>query len=269
MSVMKKRMMIAAALACAAMLGAAGITGIAARHVSTERVDDWRMQAMSTHQPLAVWCLRVAEAAGNPAARLALAHVLIASADTGDVRHGVDLLRQAARLGNARAQLQLGKLLLKGQPGIDVDYVESRHWLMKAAPKGPVNLPAVVREAPDLDDNPAGFAALYLASIYRNGYGVARNRQLAFYWLNRAALAGVPQAQFQLANVYREDGIVPRDDARALHWLTLASEAELAEANLALAIAYKNGELGLTADNDRYWSYVKETAHDYKHTVVH
>lgn len=43
----------------------------------------------------------------------------------------------------------------------------------------------------------------------------------------------------------------------------------MAEANLAPAIAYKNGEPGLTANNDQYWSYVKETAHDYKHTAVH
>jgi TPR repeat protein len=104
------------------------------------------------------------------------------------------------------------------------------------------------------DATPAAWAAYSLASIYRNGYA----------WLEHAAQHGVPQAQFQLANIYRERG----DAAETLIWLRQPASAELPEANLALAMAYRNGELGLHRDDGEYWTYVKETLHDYKHRVV-
>jgi TPR repeat protein len=242
--------------------------GVAMREASSEHVDEWRMQAMSTRQAQALWRLRIAETFGNDAARLALAQVLVSDADPQRVRRGVALLRRVADGGDARAQLQLGKILLKGLPCVGVDHTESREWLLKAAAAATRHAANTGEESPDPDNAPAGYAAFYLASIYRNGYGVAPDPRAAFEWLERAANAGVPQAQFQLANVYRQDGVVRRDDTRALHWLVRAGKAELAEANLALAIAYRNGELGLKPDEDEYWSYVKETAHDYKHTIV-
>lgn len=247
--------------------GALVIGGIMLNRTSADRIDDWRMQAISRHQPLANVRLQVAQAFGNRPARIALAQVLIADPDVGEVQRGISLLRRVAQDGDARAQLQLGRLYLKGRSGLAADYAESRRWLVMAARStGP--LLANADEPASPDDAPAGYAALYLASIYRNGYGVAKDDRAAFNWLIKAANAGVPQAQFQLANVYREDGVVERDDANALHWLRLAGKGEFPEANLALAIAYRNGELGLHADNDQYWSYVKETAHDYKHRAA-
>lgn len=250
--------------------GALALGGITLSRTSTDAIDDWRMQAASGHQPLATLRLQVAQALGNQAAKLALAQVFIAGIDERRVQRGISLLGEVAETGDTRAQLQLGRLYLKGQAGINVNYVESRRWLAKAATlTKPQVADATERAEPaGPDEAPAGYAAFYLASIYRNGYGVAKDEQAAFDWLVKSASAGVPQAQFQLANVYREDGVVMRDDTKALHWLELAGKGELPEANLALAMAYHNGELGLQADDNQYWSYVKETAHDYKHQIV-
>jgi hypothetical protein len=147
--------------------------GVAMREASSEHVDEWRMQAMSTRQAQALWRLRIAETFGNDAARLALAQVLVSDADPQRVRRGVALLRRVADGGDARAQLQLGKILLKGLPGVGVDHTESREWLLKAAAAATRHAANTGEESPDPDNAPAGFAAFYLASIYRNGYGVA------------------------------------------------------------------------------------------------
>lgn len=262
---MKTRTLRIAAAATLLIVGALASAGISNRKASSEQIDDWRMQAMSDRSGFAVWRLEFAKAFGNRAARFALAQLLISDIDASNSRRGLALLRQVAGEGDARAELQLGRILLRGQSAVPADFGESRVWLLKAAAS---KAPSIgVTDAPGPNDAPSGYAAYYLASIYRNGYGVRRDPRVAFDWLKRAAQAGVPQAQFQLANAYRQDGVVPRDDTMALYWLTLAGQAELAEANLALAIAYRNGELGLKADDNQYWEYVKETAHDYKHTI--
>jgi TPR repeat protein len=129
------------------------------------------------------------------------------------------------------------------------DYVESRRWLTLAASH----------------DSRDAQAAYDLATLYRNGYGVPRDASLAIRWLEQAAQAGLPLAQFQLANEYRFGATLPHDDALALQWLTRAANAELPEANLALAMAYRNGELGLLRDENEYWAHVKESEHDLKH----
>ncbi|MBB6205627.1 TPR repeat protein [Paraburkholderia fungorum] len=214
--------------------------------VSNVQIDDWQMQGTATHAAWPVWRLRIAAAFGNVAAREALADVLVSSAQVDERREGVELYRGLALDGVPAAQGTLGHLLLRGLPGIAPDYAQSRRWLSVAAS----------HEAQ---------AAYDLSALYRNGYGVARNPQLAIRWLEQAAQAGLPLAQFQLANEYRFGATLPHDDALALQWLTRAANAELPEANLALAMAYRNGELGMARDEDEYWAHVKETEHDLKH----
>ena len=214
--------------------------------VSNVQIDDWRMQGTATHAAWPVWRLRLAAAFGNAVAREALADVLVSSAQLDERREGVDLYRQLALDAVPSAQATLGHLLLRGLPGIAPDYAESRRWLNVAASHDPQ-------------------AAYDLSTLYRNGYGVARDPRLAMHWLEQAAQAGVPLAQFQLANEYRFGTALPHDDALALQWLTRAANAELPEANLALAIAYRNGELGMARDEDAYWAHVKESEHDLKH----
>ncbi|WP_211612328.1 tetratricopeptide repeat protein [Paraburkholderia haematera] len=238
-----------ASLAVAVAIAAgtlATVATVAATRVSSVQIEDWQMQGAATHAAWPVWRLRLAAAFGNAAAREALADVLVSSAHRDERREGVALYRQLARDAVPSAQGTLGHLLLRGLPGIAPDYVESRRWLSAVASHDPQ-------------------AAYDLSTLYRNGYGVARDPDLAIRWLEQAAQAGVPLAQFQLANEYRFGTALPHDDALALQWLTRAANAELPEANLALAIAYRNGELGMARDEDAYWAHVKESEHDLKH----
>jgi TPR repeat protein len=249
--------------ACAFVVCAIVVMTVSALdRIGPQRIDEWRMRALSTHDWLSMTKLRAASRAGNEAASFALGSVLVAASDKNRVAEGIALLKNAAEDGDVRAQLELGRVLLKGAPGIAPDYELSRHWLTRAAESLPTTHTFADPEAPV---SPAAYAAFHLASIYRNGYGVARNGDEGLRWLTRAANAGVPQAQFQLANTYRDGGLVPISDELALLWLQRAAQAELPEANLALAIAYRNGELGLPRNDAQYWSHIKETAHGYKH----
>ncbi|WP_444516774.1 tetratricopeptide repeat protein [Paraburkholderia fungorum] len=236
----------AATLAVAVAIAGGTFATVVGTQVSNVQIDDWQMQGTATHAAWPVWRLRIAAAFGNVAAREALADVLVSSAQVDERREGVELYRRLALDGVPAAQGTLGHLLLRGLPGIAPDYAQSRRWLSVAASHD-------------------AQAAYDLSALYRNGYGVARNPQLAIRWLEQAAQAGLPLAQFQLANEYRFGATLPHDDALALQWLTRAANAELPEANLALAIAYRNGELGMARDEDEYWAHVKETEHDLKH----
>lgn len=233
-------------LAVVVLAAASTLATVTAARVSNVQIDNWQMQGAATHAAWPVWRLRLSAAFGNAAAREALADVLVSSAQLAGRREGVGLYRQLALNGEPRAQATLGRLLLRGLPGIAPDYVESLRWLTAIAPHD-------------------AQAAYDLSTLYRNGYGVARDPRLAIRWLEQAAQAGVPLAQFQLANEYRFGTTLPHDDALALQWLMRAADAELPEANLALAIAYRNGELGMPRDEGEYWAYVKESEHDLKH----
>jgi TPR repeat protein len=259
---MMKRVLSIGVAVCALACAAAFVT---AARTPARDIDEWRARALSTHDTVSMTKLRAASWAGNDTAALALGAVLVGWNEPSRVREGIGWLTRSADAGDADAQLLLGRVWFNGATGESPDYAESRRWLERSARTLPP-MPAA-HDVPHDDEEeahtpPAGAQAAYwLASIYRNGYGVPRDMDAGVRWLTLAARHGVPQAQFQLAMVYRERG----DEGQALSWLRRAAHAEYPEANLALAIAYRNGELGLHPDDDQYWSYVKETLHDYKH----
>jgi hypothetical protein len=242
----------------AAMCIALGVAGVVTvSHTSARDIDEWRVRALSTRDWTSMTKLRAASWARNDAAMLAFGTVLASDANPQHARDGLRWLERSADSGNVDAQLALGRAYFDGVAGTPPDYTRSRVWLERAAAHA--NASSADDEAP----SPSAQAAYRLASIHRNGYGVPRNADTGLRWLETAARGGVPQAQFQLANIYRERG----DEALALGWLRRSAHAEYPEANLALAMAYRNGELGLHRDEGEYWSYVKETLHDYKHRV--
>jgi TPR repeat protein len=267
---MKMRAMMIGAALCVALGAAAGAVKFA--HAPSRDIDEWRVRALSAHDRASMTKLRLASWSGNDGAAFALGAVLVGRKDEARVREGIGWLERSARDGNDEAQLLLGRVLFTGATGVPHDYARSRAWLERAALRLPPAAAPLHDADHDTDDDEhdhahapsAGAQAAYwLSSIWRNGYGVTRDASEGERWLALAARHGVPQAQFQLANVYRDRG----DDAQALAWLRLSAHAELPEANLALAIAYRNGEMGLHRSDDRYWNYVKETLHDYKHRV--
>lgn len=96
--------------------------------------------------------------------------------DRKDYAEAMRLYRQAAAMGNATAEANIGFLYAKGY-GVPQDYAQSVHWYLMAAQKGQ-------REAQH-----------NLALKYWNGQGVAKDPTQARYWMQKSAAAGDPDAQ--------------------------------------------------------------------------
>ncbi|MDE1904171.1 MAG: sel1 repeat family protein [Alphaproteobacteria bacterium] len=96
--------------------------------------------------------------------------------DRKDYAEAMRLYRQAAAMGNATAEANVGFLYAKGY-GVPQDYAQSVHWYLMAAEKGQ-------REAQH-----------NLALKYWNGQGVAKDPAQARYWMQKSAAAGDPDAQ--------------------------------------------------------------------------
>jgi len=99
--------------------------------------------------------------------------------DRKDYTEAMRLYRQAAAMGNATAEANVGFLYAKGY-GVQQDYAQSVHWYLMAAEKGQ-------REAQH-----------NLALKYWNGQGVAKDPTQARYWMQKSAAAGDTEAQTSL-----------------------------------------------------------------------
>ncbi len=108
-------------------------------------------------------------------------------------------------------------------------------------------------------------AAYYLALMYKNGMGTARDSAAAARWLAVAANGQVPAAMFLLANMlYSGDGVV-RDKLAARAWIEKAAELEYPEAALLMAQGLRDGSLGFEQDPERAEQQLKEAAHALRH----
>lgn len=96
--------------------------------------------------------------------------------DRKDYAEAMRLYRQAASMGNATAEANMGFLYAKGY-GVPQDYAQSVHWYLMAAKKGQ-------REAQH-----------NLALKYWHGQGVARDETQARYWMQKSAAADDTDAQ--------------------------------------------------------------------------
>lgn len=96
--------------------------------------------------------------------------------DRKDYAEAMRLYRQAAAIGNATAEANIGFLYAKGY-GVSQDYAQSVHWYLMAAEKG----------QPEAQHN--------LALKYWNGQGVTKDPTQARYWMQKSAAAGDQDAQ--------------------------------------------------------------------------
>ena len=96
--------------------------------------------------------------------------------DRKNYAEAMRLYRQAASMGNATAEANIGFLYAKGY-GVPQDYAQSVHWYLMAAEKG----------QRDAQHN--------LALKYWNGQGVTKDPTQAHYWMQKSAAAGDPDAQ--------------------------------------------------------------------------
>jgi localization factor PodJL len=84
-------------------------------------------------------------------------------------------------------------------------------------------------------------AELIVGLKYLDGDGVAVNEADAAKWLDRAAVAGLPLAQYRLGTLYERGRGVAADPVKSVHWYTLAAQAGNRKAMHNLAVAYASG----------------------------
>ncbi|MDR3389435.1 MAG: tetratricopeptide repeat protein [Rudaea sp.] len=118
------------------------------------------------------------------------------------MRQAFGCYRQAAELGDAWAQYNLGHLYLDGN-GVDRDPLLASHWYAAAAAQG----------------HPR--AMNLLARCYEEGWGVARDSTLAEYWYEKSAEGGYFRGQYNWATILVRMNRVEE----AVVWLARAATA--------------------------------------------
>ena len=91
--------------------------------------------------------------------------------ENGDYSTAFELWRPLAQQGDARAQLELGRMYLRGQ-GRDPDYRKALKWIRRAAEQGDVT------------------AQYWLGMMYADGLSTRRDFVASLMWFNIAANRG-------------------------------------------------------------------------------
>ena len=120
----------------------------------------------------------------------------------------------AAESGDAKAQLQLGKVYMKGT-GVERNPVKALKWIEKSAEQGYAE------------------AQHALGSFHQSGLGAPQNFTLASKWFEQAAEQNHAEAQYSLGTMYRNGHGVAIDKAKAYIWFNLAAAQGHERAGLA------------------------------------
>ena len=123
-----------------------------------------------------------------------------------------------AKLGDAEAQFNIGEMYEIGF-GVKQDEKEARYWISKSANQNYETAgfkllywdverdglkgknTAKVKELNKLAEHGNAQAQYYLGKMYAHGVGIDKNLDVAIDWLNKAALAGVLEAELELATL--------------------------------------------------------------------
>jgi TPR repeat protein len=151
----------------------------------------------------------------------------------GDTKHAAPFLKQAAELGNAEAQYNLGYCY---QEGIEVPKNDSiaNTWLLKSAKQGWLN------------------AQFKIAYSYAVGRGTNKNDGKAFFWSLKCAKQGDPECMFNVVSCYQEGIGTNKNLDSVLVWATrlailqnpedLQLSAKITSARANLAAMYNDGQ---------------------------
>ena len=123
-----------------------------------------------------------------------------------------------AKLGDAEAQFNVGEMYEIGF-GVKQDIQEARYWVSRSANQKHETAgfkllywnterdglndsnKANVEELNNLAKQGNSQAQYYLGKMYAHGVGINKNTDVATDWLNKAALAGVLEAELELATL--------------------------------------------------------------------
>jgi localization factor PodJL len=173
--------------------------------------------AANEAQPIAALAATPVEATPlNPERGAELYGQAIELIDADDAT-GVDLLKQAADLGYAQAQLHLAGLYQEGAKGLAANPREARVWARRAADSG--------------DARGMHAYGMYLF----DGVGGAQDRVEALDWLRKAAERGLVDSQFNVAKLYETgDEGIRANLAEAYKWYLIAARAGDGDAQAAV-----------------------------------
>lgn len=116
-------------------------------------------------------------------------------------------LTALAGSGDAKAQLQLGRLYEAGDAGLAQDMGAARRWTLRAARGG-------------------DRTAMYNAAVFlMEGEGGPQDMREAAVWFRRAAERGVTDAQYNLGLMHEAGQGVEQSPQEARRWLALAAKA--------------------------------------------
>ncbi len=165
----------------------------------------------------------------------------------GDYDTALDQLEPAAEAGDATAQYYLGVLYDHGE-GVLRNYRTATGWYEKAAAQGNSD------------------AQFNLGMIYYNGTGdpgaVPQDQVAAARWLEPAADAGHPMANYFMCQLLDEGKVVERDLSRALAYCREAADSGIAGAqfNTGLLLAERSNEVA-TWREAYTWFLLAKRAH--------
>jgi localization factor PodJL len=145
------------------------------------------------------------------------------------VEVGSAALREAAAMGNARAQFVIATRYLNGEQGVPQDEARAAYWYERAAAQGLA--PAQYR----------------LGTLFERGRGVARDLGAALAWYERAASLGNVKAMHNAAVLAASTEGQQADYGKAYRWFSLGAAHGLKDSQFNLAVLLERG-LGTRAN---------------------
>ena len=142
-----------------------------------------------------------------------------------------DAQLQLAKQGNPEAQFKVGEMYESGT-GVEQDKREAVYWTIRSANQkhetARFKLLYWDLEKQGLNDenrtrleglnNKAkqgnAQAQYYLGKVYARGVGINKNPDVGIEWLNKAASAGILEAELELASVIEEKQHTPQEERR-------------------------------------------------------
>lgn len=152
---------------------------------------------------------------------------------------------EAARQGQAQAQVTLGTIYFKGEDTL-LNYQEAYTWYQKAAEQG------------------SAHAMFNIGVMYDNGYYVEQDSDEAVRWYRKAADLGFPEAMFNLGVMHEYGQYVTQDYEKAHEYYLMAAEKGDPSAQFSIGLLYDKG-LGVERNLTTAYMWWDITGEGYMH----
>ncbi len=194
-----------------------------------------------------------------------------------DAKKAVYWLRRSARMGNAYAQLMLGKAFAEGK-GVDQDLNHAIKWWYESANKGNAQAQFLLGKAllqgkpskqttneaiswlEKSSDQNNKDAQYYLGKLYLEGYAIPKNETIAHDWLTRAAELGHSGA-IELLTLLKEsvDFTLKVYEQSSSELIKRAKDGD-SQAEYELGIRYESGAWDVLKDNKKALKWITRAA---------